>query len=92
MKNKMKKTIAIAALIASSQAGAFWGFDDGNGLGDGLADGNFDFSMSGSSRAHTSTRGYGYGYNAPYYGYGPYYAAPYGAPATPMAQAVPASK
>lgn len=97
----MKKIIAIAAILASAQASAFWGSNgdnmfDGNGMGDGDA----SFSMGFSGNARSSARGTGYGrgynnyngYNAPYgYGYAPYGAAPYGyAPvAAPVAPAAP---
>ena len=63
----MKKIIAIVALIASVQASAFWGWNDGHGNGDGYVDGtgggdaaaeaDFSFDMTFSARI----RGEGYG-------------------------------
>ncbi|KRT56124.1 sulfur globule family protein [endosymbiont of Ridgeia piscesae] len=79
----MKKIIAIAALIASTQANAFWGFNDNNGMFDGMGDGDmaFNMSFSGNARGNANNSYRGYGYNAPYgYGYAPYYA-----PVAPMA-------
>lgn len=73
----MKHLIAIAALLASVQASAFWGWNDnsqyahGNAYNNGYADGDaeadftFDFNMRASMR--TEGRGYGNGYG---YGYG----------------------
>jgi hypothetical protein len=90
----MKKIIAIVALIAATQASAFWGWNDGsaygynNGYADGAgsadaeADFTFDFSMS--ARMRGEGRGHGDGYANGYgngYGYNahiPYYGAPYG--------------
>ena len=75
---KMKRTIALAALIASAQASAFWGWNDryndtygnainsgyvdGIGTGDAEADFTFDFNMT--ARIRTEGRGFanGYGY------------------------------
>lgn len=75
----MKKLIAIAALLAATQASAFWGWNDagqygyGNvyndgrfdGVGDAQADFAFDFDMTG----RMSWEGDGYG-NARGYGAG----------------------
>jgi hypothetical protein len=74
----MKKIIAIAAVLAATQASAFWGngwdnnYNNGYGYGngytngvlDGYADGAAagDFSMNMSGRANTNMRGYGNGY------------------------------
>lgn len=71
----MKRIIAIAALIATAQASAFWGWNDGanygnanafnNGYFDGVgnADGeaDFTFDMSFSARMRGEGRGYGNG-------------------------------
>jgi len=86
----MKKIIAIAALIASTQASAFWGFNDNNGMFDGIGDGDMDFSMgfSGKARGNAHNTYRGYGYNAPY-GYAPYAHAPYYAPVAPIAPVAP---
>jgi hypothetical protein len=91
----MKKLIVIAALIAiSTQAAAFWGWNDnrdyGNGYSNGVVDGVgnadgeadfvFDFSMTASMRG--DVRGFGtgngYGYGNGYNSHIPYYGAPYG--------------
>ncbi|RDH86516.1 MAG: sulfur globule protein CV1 [endosymbiont of Seepiophila jonesi] len=88
----MKKIIAIAALIASTQANAFWGFND-NGYNDGMFDGfgdgdmAFNMSFSGKARSSAHTTARGYGYDAPYY----YGYAPYGAPYAPVAPVAPAA-
>jgi hypothetical protein len=90
----MKKIIAIAALIAATQASAFWGWNDGSAYGynDGYADGaghadaeadfTFDFSMSarmrGEGRGDGYANGYGYGNGYGYNAHIPYYGAPYG--------------
>jgi hypothetical protein len=74
----MKKIIAIAALLAATQASAFWGWNDssnygygngynngyfdGVGAGDAEADFTFDFSMSASMRGEGRGNGYGNGY------------------------------
>ncbi|QYZ67829.1 MAG: hypothetical protein OI74_02715 [Gammaproteobacteria bacterium (ex Lamellibrachia satsuma)] len=85
----MKKIIAIAALIASTQANAFWGFNDNgynNGMFDGMGDGDMAFNMnvSGNARGNAHNTYRSYGYNAPYgYGYAPY--APV-APQAPVAR------
>jgi hypothetical protein len=77
----MRKTLIATALLtfsAASQAwwGPGWGNGLGDGIGDGFADGAFNFNMSGSARSNVHGRGYGY--DAPYDGYGPYYGyAPY---------------
>lgn len=75
----MKKFIAIAAVLVSAQATAFWGWNDGsqylfgnghnNGYFDGLgnADADFSFDFSMSARMRTEGRGAGYGQG---YGYG----------------------
>lgn len=88
----MKKIIAIAALIASAQASAFWGWNDATGYqqartdasGQGAAEAEADFSfdMSFTARFNGQGRGTGTGHAAGH-GYGesahiPYYAAPYG--------------
>jgi hypothetical protein len=70
----MKKIIAIAALIASTQASAFWDFNDNNGMA-------FNMSASGNARGNSHNTYRSYGYNAPY-GYAPYYA-----PVAPLAPA-----
>ena len=71
----MKKIIAIAAVLATAQASAWWGgnnwgnnYNNGYGYGDGW--------------------GRGYNYSAPYWG-GPYAYAPYAplAPVAPQAEA-----
>lgn len=80
----MKKLIVIAALIViSTQAAAFWGWNDNRGYGngysngvvdgvghaDGEADFVFDFSMTASMRG--DVRGFGNGYGSGNgYGYG----------------------
>ena len=86
----MKKIIAIAAIIASAQASAFWDSSNGSGtgayngagdmVGNGTAEGEATFSMDfkgrgrtdGDFRGNADTAGNfsGYGYDAPYYGYG----------------------
>ena len=40
----MKKILAIAALVASAQASAFWGWDDSNSASDGRYDGSADLA------------------------------------------------
>ncbi len=92
----MKKIIAIAALIASAQASAFWGWNDnssygygnaynngvfdGIGNGDAEADFTFDFSMTARMRGEGRGNGNGYGYGNGN-GYGYNgYAPYYGAP------------
>ena len=83
----MKKIIAIAALIASTQASAFWGFNDNNSMFDSMGDGDMAFNMSasGNGRGNTHNTYRGNGYNAPYgYGYAPHYAPV--APQAPVAQ------
>jgi hypothetical protein len=74
----MKKIIAIAALIASAQATAFWGWNDtgnygyGNaynngwfdGIGNGDADFAFDFDMNARINFDGAGYGNGYGYGA----------------------------
>ena len=57
----MKKIIAIAAIIASAQASAF--FDNSNGSMNGANKANGDFLGNGS----TDTNGTAYGYESPYY-------------------------
>ena len=88
----MKKIIAIAALIAATQASAFWGWNDGSAYGynDGYVDGagnaeadfTFDFKMSarmrGEGRGDGYANGYGYGNGYGYNAHIPYYGAPYG--------------
>ena len=79
----MKKFIAILAIVATTQATAFWGWNDwgnsgyGNGYNngyfdgvgnaDGAADFAFDFDMNASMRF--DGQGYGNGYGSGY-GYG----------------------
>jgi hypothetical protein len=79
----MKKVIAMLALVAATQASAFWGWNDwgngsyGNGYSNGYADGlghadaaadfTFDFDMNAAIRF--DGRGYGNGYGSGY-GYG----------------------
>ena len=74
----MKKFIAIAAVLVSAQATAFWGWNDGSqhlfgngynngyfdgvGNADGEADFSFDFSMSARMRTEGRGAGYGQGY------------------------------
>ncbi len=86
----MKKIIAIAAIIASAQASAF--FDNSNGsmngannangdfLGNGSGEGEATFSMNFSGKGRTAGDFKGNGStdtNATAYGYeSPYYAAP----------------
>ena len=87
-----KKLIALAAVLATTQASAFWnnGYNNGwnngygntatNGVFDGHGDaaGAGDFSMNFSGRGHTNVRGYGYGYGAgDGWGRGYNYSAPY---------------
>jgi hypothetical protein len=76
----MKKIIAIAAILAATQASAFWGngydnmynngYGAGNTAGNGVFDGYGDaagegtFSMNFSGRANTNMRGYGNGYGS----------------------------
>lgn len=94
----MKKIIAIAAIIATAQASAFW---NDNGNTNHTGNGSFDtagsgeaeatFSMNFSGRGKSDFRGNGVldnQYNwAQYDGYYPYYGgAPYGMPA-PVAPA-----
>lgn len=75
---EMKKIIALAALIASAQASAFWGWNDsynngygnaanngyfdGVGAGDAEADFTFDFNMTARMRGEGRGYGNGYGY------------------------------
>ena len=75
---KISQAIAAAALTAASVSANAWvGWGPYDGFGDGWADGHFSFHMGGGARSSL----YGYGYNAPYWGY-PYYGyAPVVAPA-----------
>jgi hypothetical protein len=67
--NKISKAVAAAALTAVSVSANAWvGWGPYDGFGDGWADGHFSFHMGGGARSAL----YGYGYNAPYWGY-PYY-------------------
>jgi hypothetical protein len=62
----MKKIIAIAAIIASAQASAFWNNDNGYTNADSRFDGN------GYQNMNSNFDGRGYGYNQSYqYGYAP---------------------
>lgn len=91
--NKIFKTTIAASVLGlaalampTSQANAFFGWNDGNGngWGNGNGSGNMGFSMNFSGKANGNARGNGYngwnGYNgyAPAYGYAP---NGYGAPA-----------
>ena len=92
----MKKIIAIAAIIASAQASAFFGNNDGNytNAGNGAFDtagngeGEATFSMNFAGKGKSDFRGNGNmtdsfnGYN----GYAPYYGAPVAAPVAPAAK------
>jgi hypothetical protein len=98
----MKKIIAIAALIASMQASAFWGWNDsynngyfdGVGAADAEADFSFDMTFSASMRGGGRGNGDGYGYGAgrghSYNAHVPYYGAPYGY--VPMVPVEPAAE
>ena len=96
----MKKIIAIAAIIASAQASAFWDSSNGsansayngNGdfLGNGSGEGEATFSMNFTGKGRTAGDFKG---NADtdgnFSGYGydaPYYGAPMAAPVAPAAQ------
>ena len=93
----MKKIIAIAAIIASAQASAFFGdnngsyYNNGNGAFDtaGNGEGEATFSMNFSGKGKTDMRAAGKaddsfnGYN----GYAPYYGAPVAPMAAPVAPA-----
>ena len=97
----MKKIIAIAAIVATSSASAFWGNNSYNGYNNGYGNGAFDgvgdasgaadFSMNFSGKGNTNMRsnsnfaGNGYNYQAPYWAATPY---GYGAPAAPFAAPV----
>ena len=97
----MKKIIAIAAIIASAQASAFWDSSNGsatgnyNGAGDmvgnGTGEGEATFSMDFTGKGRTAGDFRGNGDTAGNFsGYGyesyPYYAAPMAAPVAPAAQ------
>lgn len=100
----MKHIIAIAAILASAHASAFWGFDNSNTQGDGNYNGAADmaadasaeaeatFSMTFTGKGKTSGNFAGNSNNATNWsGYGydaPYYYGPYGAPVAPQAPAV----
>ena len=97
----MKKIIAIAAIIASAQAAAFWDSSNGsttgayNGAGDfvgnGSGEGEATFSMdfTGKGRSNGDFKGNG-DTTGNFSGYGyestPYYGAPMAAPVAPAAQ------
>jgi hypothetical protein len=90
----MKKLLAICLVLATTQASAFWGWNDsvgsGNGysngwfdgVGNGEADFTFDFDMSArmnfDGMGYGDGRTYGNGYGHGYHQNLPYYAAPYG--------------
>lgn len=90
----MNKIIAILALVAATQASAFWGWGDGSGddvsngyldgTGGAEADFSFDFAFSARMRGEGrgAGRGYGRGSGSGYddEAWIPYYAAPYGFP------------
>ena len=97
----MKKIIAIAAIIASAQASAFWdssngsttGAYNGNGdfVGNGTGEGEATFSMDFKGRGRTNGDFRGNGdTNGNFAGYGyesvPYGYAPYQAPVAPAAK------
>lgn len=50
----MKKIFAIAALIASAQASAFWGWDSSNGSTNSAYNGTGDFVGDGSGEAEAT--------------------------------------
>ena len=97
----MKKIIAIAAIIASAQASAFWDSSNGstagnyNGAGDfignGTGEGEATFSMNFTGKGRTAGDFKGNAdtaANASGYGYdSPYYGAPMAAPVAPVAPA-----
>lgn len=89
----MKKIIAIAAIIASAQASAFWGDSDGYNNGNGSMDtaGNGEaeatFSMNFSGKGKTDMRAAGKAEDSwnSNTGYAPYYGVPT-APVAPAAK------
>ena len=96
----MKKIIAIAAIIATAQASAFWGgnndgsyYNNGTGAFDtaGNGEGEATFSMNFSGKGKSDFRGNGQiddsfnGSNG--YSYAPYYGAPVAPVAAPVAPA-----
>ena len=92
----MKKIIAIAAIIASAQASAFWDSSNGstagnyNGaadmVGNGTGEGEATFSMDFTGKGRTAGDFRGNGNTAGNFsGYG--YDAPYYAPQAPVAPA-----
>ena len=50
----MKKIIAIAAIIASAQASAFWGWDNSNNAPDGRYNGKGDFIGNATGEAEAT--------------------------------------
>ena len=96
----MKKIIAIAAIIASAQASAFWDSANGsttsgyNGNGDfvgnGSGEGEATFSMEFTGKGRTAgDMKANADSNGNFSGYGydqPYYGAPMAAPVAPAAQ------
>jgi len=97
----MKKIIAIAAIIASAQASAFWDSSNGSGtgnyngaadmVGNGTGEGEATFSMDFTGKGRTAGDFRGNGNTAgDFSGYGyesnPYYGAPMAAPVAPAAQ------
>jgi hypothetical protein len=91
----MKKIIAIAAIVASAQASAF--FDNGNGsmngankangdfVGNGTGEGEATFSMNFSGKGRTAGDAKGNASNnGNFTGYG--YESPYYAPQAPVAK------
>jgi len=50
----MKKIFAIAAILASAQASAFWGWDNSNNSSNGAYDATGDFIGDGSAEAEAT--------------------------------------
>jgi hypothetical protein len=50
----MKKIVLIAAIVASAQASAFWGWDDSNSSTRGNYDGNADMAGDASAEIETN--------------------------------------
>ena len=102
----MKKIIALAAIIASAQASAFWdSWDSSNGsatgnyngaadmVGNGTGEGEATFSMNFTGKGRSAGDFKGNGNTAgDFSGYG-YESSPYGAPMmAPAAPVAPAAK
>ncbi len=68
--------VALALALYSVSSYAWWDNNWVNDFfGDGFGAGDFDFGFSLHGRGHGYGRGYGY--DAPYWGYAPYYPPPY---------------